>query len=839
MLAIHLIPLEGLRMHKLRLLLVVGLVLGSLANGLAQGSPPTTAPPPRLRLHRGTFDLRSPNRPSPLPSLSETAPGSYAILQFSGPIAPADRAALEQTGVKILEYLPDYAYLVRGAAPQLAAAAALPAIYGRGELTLADKIDPGLLNLLARGERSLGRVQVIGWPDEQDSTAPAVRAAGIDLSQPVSADQIAELARLIGVRWIEPVGHPRLLNLNERGILNVNPVWANRQLFGAGQLVAVTDSGLDTGNMITLSPDFAGRIVATHILSSGGNWDDNNGHGTHVAGSVTGAGVRSGANPASHAYNGSFAGVAPEAGLIVQAFEADAAGDITGLGSDLYPLLSQVYDDGARIHTNSWGDLTGPADDAAAKFGRYPFLSQRADQFLWDHKDSAILFAAGNSGADGEEGALGFCSGGDGVIDPDSLLTPGTAKNVITVGASESTSTGGVSTLPWLLLSFCFGTQPVASDTVASNANGMAAFSSRGPTDDGRIKPDLVGPGTNVVSNRSYGSGSGTLYGVHETNPDYVYSGGTSMSTPLVAGTAVLVRQWLGQQGLTNPSGALIKAMLLNTTADMAPGQYGEGPTQEIPYAQPNSVAGWGRANLGWMNAAPPYGLWLDDHTAGLSTGGVVNYASTQARPLQVLTNTQPLRVMLTWTDPPASLAASQQLVNDLDVIVTGPGGVTYRGNAAATGDRINNVEGVVIKNPPLGQYTVQVSAHNVPIASQPYALVVAGPINPAVATPTPTTVPPTPAVSPTATGSPTATATKTTTATAIPPTATLPTATMPTGTPPTATTTRTPTVTATTTAATATAPPPTGSPTPTSGSPTATTTANRPFVVRMPLLIR
>jgi hypothetical protein len=306
------------------------------------------------------------------------------------------------------------------------------------------------------------------------------------------------------------------------------------------------------------------------------------------------------------------------------------------------------------------------------------------------------------------------------------------------------------------------------------------------------------------------------MYGVHETNPDYVYSGGTSMATPLVAGTAVLVRQWLGQQGLPNPSGALIKAMLLNTTADMAPGQYGEGPTQEIPFARPNSVAGWGRANLGWLNAAPPFGLWLDDHTAGLSTGGAVNYASTQSRPLQVLTSTQPLRVMLTWTDPPASLAASQQLVNDLDVIVTGPGGVTYRGNASASGDRINNVEGIVIKNPPLGQYTVEVRAHNVPIATQPYALVVAGPINPATPTPTPTTVPPTPIVSPTATVIPTATATQ-----------------------PTSTATRTPTATTTQPTSTATALPGTPTATALPGTPTATTTANRPFVVRLPLLIR
>ncbi|HYF64220.1 MAG TPA: S8 family serine peptidase [Herpetosiphonaceae bacterium] len=781
--------------------MVVGLVLGSLATVLAQGSPPTAAPPPLLRLHRGTLDLRAPDRPAPGSTLSAPAPGSYAILQFSAPVTPADRAALEHTGVKILEYLPDYAYLVRGAAPQLAAAAALPAIYGRAPLTLADKIDPGLLGRLARGERNLGRVQVIGWPDEHESAMPAVRAAGIDLSQPVSAAQVVDLARLVGVRWIEPARQPRLLNNNERGIMNVDSAWSGRQLFGAGQLVAVTDSGLDTGNMATLSPDFASRLVATHVLSPGNSWDDNNGHGTHVAGSAAGAGIRSGATPASHAYGPSFAGVAPEAGLIVQAFEADAEGNITGLGSDLYPVYSQVYADGARVHTNSWGDYTGPASDPEATFGGYPFWSQRTDQFIWEHPDAAVLFAAGNSGIDGVPGTFGFCTDGDGVIDPDSLVTPATAKNVITVGASESTSTGGFSTVPWLLMSFCFGTEPIASDTLASNANGMAAFSSRGPTDDGRTKPDLVAPGTNVVSNRSYGSGAGTMFGVHESNGDYVYSGGTSMATPLVAGSAVLIRQWLGQQGLANPSAAAIKAMLLNTTADMAPGQYGTGPAREIPAGRPNSVAGWGRASLGWLNAPVPYGLWLDDHAAGLSTGQMVTYASTEARPLEVLTSTQPLRVMLAWTDPPASLAASRQLVNDLDLLVTGPGGTIYAGNAATDGDRLNNVEGVVINNPPPGQYSVKVRAHNVPIADQPYALVVAGPINPA-APPPPTATPTTaPTTAPTPTGgSPTAT-------TAPTPTSGLPTAT-----------------------AVSTATPPAGTPTQPTG---------RPFVIRLPLIMR
>jgi hypothetical protein len=202
------------------------------------------------------------------------------------------------------------------------------------------------------------------------------------------------------------------------------------------------------------------------------------------------------------------------------------------------------------------------------------------------------------------------------------------------------------------------------------------------------------------------------------------------MATPLVAGAGAVVRQWLTTHGLTNPSGAAVKATLLNTTYDMAPGQYGVGATQEIPYSRPNSVAGWGRADLGFMDAPAPYAQWVDDHTTGVATGATVSYSHTPARPLQVVNSSQPLQVMLTWTDPAASLSAAMQLVNDLDLIVHGPGGVTYYGNNAATGDRTNNVEGVIINNPPVGRYSVEVRGFNVPVAMQPYALSVSGPLS-------------------------------------------------------------------------------------------------------------
>lgn len=718
-------------MRPLGICIVAFLALSSLA---AVSAAPA-GPAPLLRLHRATFDARA-GGAIPSAALAATA-DPYAIIQFRGPITPADRAALEATGVTPLEYLPDFAYLVRGDAAQFAAAERLPQVYARAPFTLADKLAPALLRALARGESGQGQYRVVGWPGDNGALRRDLRAmsgaapAGADATQVrASATALLRIAALSSVRWIEPASHPRLLNDVARSIMHVDSAaWQRRGLFGAGQIVAVADSGLDTGETATLSPDFAGRIVATHVLSAGGDLGDSFGHGTHVAGSIAGAGVQSGANPAAHQYGGSFAGVAPEASLVILAFETLPDGSIVGLDPDYYQLFATAYADGARLQTNSWGDLTGPITDTAASFGGYPYGSQRTDQFLWEHKDMSIFFAAGNSGKDGTPGALGFCTGGDGVIDPDSLLEPGTAKNVVTVGASESLRlTGGASGVPWLLFSFCFATQPVATDLPSNNIDGMAAFSSRGPTDDGRAKPDIVAPGTNIVSARSHYPGAGTLYGVYESNSNYVYSAGTSMATPLAAGAGVLVRQWLTQHGIATPSGAAIKATLLNTSADMGAGQYGTGPAQEIPTTRPNSVNGWGRADLGFLDAASPYALWVDDHTSGISTGQSVDYADAPTRSLHVWDSSQPLRVMLAWTDPPASLSAAAQLVNDLDLVVTGPGG-SYYGNNIATGDRLNNVEGVIVNNPPVGLYTIRVRGYNVPTETQPYALAVGGPL--------------------------------------------------------------------------------------------------------------
>lgn len=228
-----------------------------------------------------------------------------------------------------------------------------------------------------------------------------------------------------------------------------------------GSNVWVSDPGFDRIFKMDLEP------------TEQGDWSDPDGHGTHTAGSILGDGSASG---------GDYKGTAPDAELVHQSV-MDASGSLGGLPVGLGDLFSQAYDEGARIHSDSWG---------ASVDGEYTTDSAAADAFVWDHRDMLLVFSAGNSGVDANS---------DGVVDADSTSAPGTAKNVLTVGASENYRPTIEST--WA--SSRFRANPIRDDKRADELSGLAAFSSRGPTDDGRIKPDVVAPGTFVISTRSQG----------------------------------------------------------------------------------------------------------------------------------------------------------------------------------------------------------------------------------------------------------------------------------------------------------------------------------------------
>jgi subtilisin family serine protease len=259
---------------------------------------------------------------------------------------------------------------------------------------------------------------------------------------------------------------------------------------------------------------------------------------------------------------------------------------------------------------------------------------------------------------------------------------------------------------------FGFPADPIASDLVANNAEGMAAFSSRGPTQDGRCKPDIVAPGTAILSTKSR---LATSTGWQASNdPLYFFDGGTSMATPLVAGCVALVREYLAKtQGRTNPSAALLKALIINA-AHIITGQYVPSEVGRIP----DNSEGFGRVNVGEVVA--PTGqvkFWDEGDGKKLDTG------EEEIRTVTVAAANQTIKATLVWTDP-----AGSGLQNDLDLILRAADGTEQHGNVPANStsfDRVNNVEQVTWNNVPKGDVQITTRANRITQATQSYALVV------------------------------------------------------------------------------------------------------------------
>ena len=264
---------------------------------------------------------------------------------------------------------------------------------------------------------------------------------------------VSALSKLPSIRIMHKYVPEQTQNDVGATIMGVPEVWNTHGLTGTNQIVGHADSGLDTGTFGSgMNPDFKGRIAAAFALGRVGDWSDFDGHGTHTAGSIFG----NGANSA-----GQYRGIAYEAQLVHQS-AGDAYGGLGGLPADYGDLFEQAYTNGARIHSDSWGaDVDGAYERAV-----------ELDTWVWNGgspRNMLIVVAAGNDGPNAN-----------------TVGTPGTAKNCLTVGASETYR------------------PTIRSD--ADNTNEVAWFSSRGPTDEGRIKPDVVAPGTWLASVKTHGS---------------------------------------------------------------------------------------------------------------------------------------------------------------------------------------------------------------------------------------------------------------------------------------------------------------------------------------------
>ena len=520
----------------------------------------------------------------------------YYLVQFVGPVEAFWLEQVAALGGEVVGYVPNDTHIVRMAADTVANVASLPSVRWVGPFRPTYKLAPELsaayatAGAAASAEASATasapvELTVMAFPGESPAAlGAAVAAQGATIVEaadtpigPVLRVQaplsvLPSLAQQPAVSWVERYIQPVTANAEGRKLMGAEAVWQSFGYYGAGQIVAISDSGLSVQD--ALSVDFGGRLVrafapsemnlASAQCSAKTTFTDLNGHGTHVAGSVLGSGARSGSNAAAHAYTGSHAGTAPEASLVFMALNTDGSTGIQciDLNGD---FLAKGYQEGARISSNSWGANTA---------GGYNQISSLVDDYIWRHKDYLVLYAASNAGPGAQ-----------------TVGAPGTAKNVLTVGASENNRPD--------------------IDADADNPNSMASFSSRGPTADGRIKPDVVAPGTWVLSVRAAQAPDGSFWG--NFNQDYAFMGGTSMATPLAAGGAALVREWMEKaRGIATPSAALLKALLVN------------GATQLPGEKVASNNSGYGRIDL--KNTLGANYVVMDDHVQGLQTANVVSY---------------------------------------------------------------------------------------------------------------------------------------------------------------------------------------------------------------------
>ena len=633
------------------------------------------------------------------------------VVQFAGPIKPRWLAALKTTGSQIVGYLPNNAYLIRGTASEVATVASYHGgayvdenhpIRWMGKLDSIQKIDRALDPALGPGNDQGVSVEfeVLNTADSAKAI-DRIREASLSenrasrsflkfvvISVTVPANRILELADLDEVLFIGPAFSPRLHDERSAQIVASNLTQDHKAPVGPGYsawlaskglntpgsfLVDFTDSGLDRGSTSAtmVHPDFrdvqGNSRVAYSINYGRDSADDRRGHGSLVTSVACGSGLSGNFDEAGYLYG---LGVDPFTRFGVSRIFAENGSLPFNL--EFSDVVSAAYAAGARISNNSWGNGGGSYDIAAQE---YDALARDAQPSVPGNQQIFFVFSAGNSGPGGH------------------ISSPGTAKNVLTVGASENFRPDG-----WDSCNLD-GMGSIGPDG-ADNALEILRYSSGGPTLDGRAKPDIIAPGTHVfgcASQADLFNANGLCPGIPIYQPPgqrlYTWSSGTSLAAPHLSGAASLLTRFIVQRNLLGenrpPSPALLKALLTNSASYLT--------SESAAGNLPNERQGWGLLDL--ASALETDNRLLIDQSKIFHESG----ESFEIRG-SLADRNLPLLVTLTWTDAPGMLAGPA-LANDLDLEVIVGDTTVYRGNAfsgqfsAAAGDpdRLNNVESVRI----------------------------------------------------------------------------------------------------------------------------------------------
>ncbi|MCC6232527.1 MAG: S8 family serine peptidase, partial [Verrucomicrobiales bacterium] len=685
---------------------------------------------------------------------ADVEPGGF-IVQASGGLSPEVRAGIESRGATVVSYLPRNAFLVRATAEQ---AANLRSVTGVNAVLAYEpyfKLEPALLSRAVEQQPldAGTRLNVTLFAELRDAAVARLAELGgavvnefrtpfgptVVIEPP--ANSLALVAKVPGVQGVEIHRRRQLLNdltrarLGVSGGTNSPGSFTNHLgLTGTNVLVNVNDTGIDATH-----PDLAGRVTAdapTTLI-------DLDGHGTHVSVTIAGSGLMSSTvtkAPGSSLPGADFRGMAPEARLFgipldlnTGPFLSDAYMHETTATTN-YLVLSRTN---LPISNNSWGYTRSTEYDASSA----SFDEAVRDALPGTSGDQPILyvFAAGNEGFGNDDGLGGVFS---------SLRSPGTAKNVITVGALDSprniTNEVMYRIAPGIDV---FETNAVFLGSTDTDFQ-VTEFSSRGNVDPsvegltGRFKPDVVAPGSFIASGRSKDwedpccdvPPQNYLTVLKQLNdglgPYYRYESGTSMAAPAVTGLLALFQDYFQREG-RRTSPALLKALLIN-------GARSVGPPYNLNVADVINFQGWGLANL--TNALPATEISMASPTGAVhavqyfdatGTNAVITGESRSWRIAVAPEATdQILRVTLVWTDPPGNPGAGIKLVNDLDLFVRDEVTTNYYGGNdipfrsdfntpratedAVVTDLLNNVENILLR-PPLGtNYLVTVRGSHV-----------------------------------------------------------------------------------------------------------------------------
>lgn len=714
-------------------------------------------------------------------------PGSY-IVQWKGAPGREFRAQLSEVGAEIISYVPNNAYYVkidRAGADRLAGSAGVQSVMPYEPYY---KLDQALLPFAVE-QRVLPADAVLRLtllPGTKSSDEVLALGAQILASEPSTfgpqliirpqLNSLVELAQLSAVQAIERSNPRKLAADLSRVTLGISPNGETNEnyldLTGAGTLVNINDTGIQPNHPTLVDTTIHTPAPPLRALMLTNN--DPDGHGTFVASLIAGNGADSpsaietntipatgtnttSSNVVSVVLPGStgkpsLRGMAPEADLLALPLDPTGPGyaDVTLAALDSWLIESAAMTNyfilrrtNALISNNSWTYGIPSYDSSAA---RYDQAVRDSLSTIPNDQPLLFVFAAGNSGFGDEDGTGGSV---------DTIESPGTAKNVITVGALETLRL--ITNVSFSITNVITETNQTETETnvtittnietffpfagITDSSDEVASFSSRGNVgvgiegEFGRFKPDVVAPGTMLISARSQGwnfNGFNTnesefgrlFYDLHTNLQPYRFDSGSTFAAANISGMLALMQEYFQSRGPVgerrSPSPALMKALLINGARSLT-------ANYDLSVREAANHQGWGLPNL--PNSLSSYST--NDHSGVnpaklrlrfVEQSGSNAVATGESRTWNVTLSSNaavyPLRATLVWTDPPGNPAVAVKLVNDLDLVITNlDTGTVFYGNDIVFGgdftepvtpeegvaepvDSINNVENVMLRDP-------------------------------------------------------------------------------------------------------------------------------------------